>query len=132
MELSDHASSIEFLVSDRDMKFTASFDAVVAADGTRSSPPVRAPRVNATCERVVGTFRRECPDRMLTLGRHRLDAVRAECVEDHNTHRPRRSLSQRPHADSDGTPLSVGHVDAARLRRADRPSGPVQECRMVA
>jgi hypothetical protein len=62
----------------RDTKFTVSFDSVFAAEGTRIiESPVRAPRANATCERVVGTIRRECLDRMLILGRRHLEAVLA-------------------------------------------------------
>jgi len=44
MELAEQASTIKFLVRDRDTKFTASFDAVFAAEGTRIiKSPVRAP-----------------------------------------------------------------------------------------
>jgi len=73
----------------RDTKFTAFFDAVFTAEGTRIiKSPVRAPRANAICERVIGTLRRECLDRMLILGRRHLEAVLAEYVEHYNSHRP--------------------------------------------
>jgi putative transposase len=76
-ELADQAHAVKFLIRDRDAKFTASFDAVFAAEGTRIiKTPVRAPRANAICERVIGTIRRECLDRMLILGRRHLDPVR--------------------------------------------------------
>jgi len=133
MELAEQASTIKFLIRDRDTKFTASFDAVFAAEGTRIiKSPVRAPRANAICERAIGTIRRECLDRMLTLGRRHLEAVLAEYVDHYNAHRPRRSLSQRPLADSDATPPTIGDVDAARPRRADRLGGLIHEYRMVA
>ena len=133
MELADQANAIKFLVRDRDTKFSASFDAVFAADGTRViTTPVRAPQANAICERVIGTIRRECLDRMLILGRRHLEAVLAEYVEHYNAHRPHRSLSQRPPTDSDATPFIIGDVDTARLRRADRLSGLIHEYRMVA
>jgi hypothetical protein len=65
MELAEQAREIKFLIRDRDTKFTASFDAVFAAEGANIiKTPVRAPRANAICERVIGTIRRECPDRM--------------------------------------------------------------------
>jgi transposase InsO family protein len=129
MELADQANAIKFLIRDRDTKFTASF----AADGTRViTTPVRAPQANAICERVIGTIRRECLDRMLIVGRRHLEAVLAEYVEHYNAHRPHRSLSQRPPADSDATPPTIGDVDAARLRRADRLGGLIHEYRMVA
>ena len=82
MELADQANAIKFLVRDRDTKFSASFDVVFTADGTRViTTAVRAPRANAICERVIGTIRRECLDRMLILGRRNLEAVFAEYVE---------------------------------------------------
>ncbi len=82
MELADGANAIKFVIRDRDAKFTASYDALFAADGTRNiKTPVRAPPANAICERVVGTRRRECLDRTLILGRRHLEAVLAEYVE---------------------------------------------------
>ncbi|MHB1930522.1 MAG: integrase core domain-containing protein [Acidimicrobiales bacterium] len=89
MDLADQANGVKFLIRDRDTKFTASFDAVVAAEGTRIiKSPVRAPRANAICERVIGTFRHECLGRVLILGRRHLETVLAEYVEHYNSHRP--------------------------------------------
>jgi hypothetical protein len=85
MDLADQANALKFLIRDRDTKFTASFDAVFAAGGTRIiKSPVRAPRANAICERVIGTVRRECLDRTVILGPRHLEAVLAEYVE-HST-----------------------------------------------
>ena len=54
IELTDHACSVKFLIHDRDTKFIDSFDAVFAAEGIRIiKSPVRAPRANAICERVM-------------------------------------------------------------------------------
>jgi transposase InsO family protein len=82
LDLADQGNAVKFLIRDRDTKFTASFDAVFAAEGIRiMKSPVRAPRANAICERVIGTLRRECVDRMLILGRRHLETVLAEYVE---------------------------------------------------
>ena len=133
MELADQANAVKFLIRDRDAKFSASFDAVFAAEGTRIvNTPVRAPRANAMCERVIGTIGRECLDRMLILGRRHLEAVLAEYVEHDHTHRRHRPLSQRPAAGPYVTPPTIGDVDVARLRRADRLGGLVHEYQMVA
>ncbi|MDA8356850.1 MAG: integrase core domain-containing protein [Actinomycetota bacterium] len=133
MDLADQANSVKFLIRDRDTKFTASFDAVFDAEGTTTiKTPIRAPRANAICERVIGTIRRECLDRMLILGRRHLEAVLGEYVEHYNAHRPHRSLSQRPPADCDAAPPTISDVDAARLRRTDHLGGLIHEYQMVA
>jgi putative transposase len=133
MDLADQAKPVKFLIRDRDTKFTASFDAVFAADGTRIiKSPVRAPRANAICERVIGTLRRECLNRMIILGRRHLEAVLAEYVEHYNTHRPHRSLGQRTPSALDMPPAVIQNLDVARLRRTDRLGGLVHEYRIVA
>jgi putative transposase len=59
MDLNDHALAVKFLLRDRDSKFTAAFDAVFEAEDARViKTPVRAPRANAMCERLIGTIRR--------------------------------------------------------------------------
>jgi len=62
------ATTVKFLLRDRDSRFTRAFDEVFAADGIRilTSPP-RAPRANAICERMIGTLRRELLDRILIV-----------------------------------------------------------------
>jgi hypothetical protein len=58
-----------FLLRDRDTRFTAAFDAVLAAEGIKILiTPARAPRANAYAERWVGTVCRECLDRLLVVG----------------------------------------------------------------
>ena len=133
MDLAYQANAVKFLLRDRDTKFTASFDAVFAAEGTRViKTPTRAPRANAICERVVGTIRRECLDRMLVLGRRHLEAVLAEYVEHYNSHRPHRSLDQRAPCALDSPPVPNEDIDPAKVRRTNRLSGLIHEYRMVA
>jgi putative transposase len=82
MNLADRVNPVKFLIRDRDTKYTASFDAVFAAEVVRViKTPIQAPRANAICERVIGTIRRECLDRILILGCRHLKAVLAEYVE---------------------------------------------------
>ena len=105
----------------------------MAGDGTRIlKSPVRAPRANAICERVIGTIRRECLDRMLILGRRHLEAVLAEYVEHSNAHRPHRSLGQAAPSAPDSTPEHDTDPDLARLRRTDRLGGLIHEYRIAA
>jgi putative transposase len=80
---------IKFLIRDRGSNFTASFDAVFQAAGTRIvRTAVQTPRMNAICERLVGTLRRELLDRVLILGESHLRAVLAEYQVHYNTARP--------------------------------------------
>ena len=133
MELTEQAAALKLLVRDRDAKFTASFDAVFAADGIRIiKTPVRAPRANAIAERVGGTIRRERLDRLLIVGRRHLELVLAEYVEHCNRHRPHRSLSQRGPSNADATGPSNGDADRTHLRRADILGGIIHEYRLVA
>ncbi|WP_206745554.1 integrase core domain-containing protein [Jatrophihabitans sp. GAS493] len=44
----------------------------------------------------MSTIRRECLDRMLIFSERRLIHVLGEYEEQYNTHRPHRSLQQRP------------------------------------
>jgi hypothetical protein len=66
--LAERTASFGFLIRDRGSNFTQSFDAVFQAAGTRIlRTAVQASGMNATCERRLGTLRREVLDRMLIL-----------------------------------------------------------------
>ena len=122
MNLAEQASALKFLIRDRDTKFTGSLDAVVVADGIKIlKSPVRAPRANAICERVIGTIRRECLDRMLILGCRHLEAVLAEYVEHYNVHRP--PLPQPSCAIRTGLDSRAQHRLRSRQATKNRSSG---------
>ncbi len=79
LTLGERFEGIRFLIRDRGSNFTASFDAVFQADGTRiMRTAVQAPRMNAICERLVGTLRRELLHRVLILGEAHLRSMLAE------------------------------------------------------
>jgi len=129
MDLGDRADRFRFLIRDRDSKFTAAFDAVFTGVDIRIiRTPTRAPRANAIAERFIGTLRRECLDHVLITGRRHLAAVLSEYVQHFNTHRPHRSLHQRPPA-GDTQPRSEA---AIRVLRRDRLGGLLHEYTQVA
>jgi transposase InsO family protein len=95
MDLGDRASRFTYLIRDQDSKFSATFDAVFAAEGVVIlRTPIRAPRANAVAERWIGSLRRELLDRILIVNRRQLEHVIAIFVDHYNTHRPHRSLRQ--------------------------------------
>jgi transposase InsO family protein len=130
MSLGDDADGLKFLIRDRDAKFTAAFDAVLAAAGVRIiKAPVRAPRANAIAERWISSARRECLDRMLITGERHLRLVLSEYADHYNGHRPHRSLGQSPPAGRDSPPLMKPNV---RVLRRDRLGGLIREYAQVA
>ncbi|MEV4303273.1 integrase core domain-containing protein [Nonomuraea sp. NPDC049624] len=56
----------------------------------------QTPRMNAICDRAIGTLRRELPDRMLILSERHLALVLREYLNHYNAHRPHQSRRQRP------------------------------------
>jgi putative transposase len=93
LTLGERFENIKFLVRDHGSNFTASFDAVFQASGTRIvHTAVQAPRMNAICERQAGTLRRELLDRVLILGEAHLRTVLAEYQVHYNTARPHQGI----------------------------------------
>ena len=125
MDLEGAGSSFTFLLRDRDTKFVTGFDEVFTSIGMRilrSAP--RAPRANSYAERWVGTARRECTDRFLIYNRRHLTHVLEEYVRHYNTHRPHRSLDQRPPL---APPATVSPIGPRVLHRERVLGGLVNE-----
>jgi putative transposase len=83
------------LIRDNDRKYGPAFDRIAA--GSRIAvlrTPIRAPRANATCERFLGSVRRECLDHLLVLGEGQLRRVLREYVAYCNTARPHQGIGQ--------------------------------------
>lgn len=89
MELRYRIGALRFVIHDRDPVFTTASDEVFKAEGLRVVRTLpRTPRMNAICERVIGTLRRELLDRMLILGERHLAWVLGEYLVHYNGHRP--------------------------------------------
>lgn len=54
------------------------------------------PGMNAHCERVIGTIRREVLDHVLIMDETHTGRVLGTCEDHYDRHRPRRSREQRP------------------------------------
>ena len=97
MDLGDCPGTLRFLIHDRDPLFTTAFGEVFKAEGLRIITTLpRTPSMNAICERVIGTLRRELLDRILILGECHLVLVLREYLVHYNRHRPHQSRRQRP------------------------------------
>ena len=102
-----------FLIRDNDAKYGPRFARLAASSGIRVlRTPVRAPRANATCERFLGSVRRECLDHVLVLGERHLRRVLREYVAYCNTARPHQGIGQAIPAVPESAP-------------AAGPSGPI-------
>ena len=92
--LEEEATTVRFLIRDRDSKFTRAFDDIWPAVGAEViRTPTQAPNANAVAERWVGTVRRECLDHLLITGRRHLLRVLHSYVGtvasgDHSNRRP--------------------------------------------
>jgi hypothetical protein len=130
MDLDDAHRRFQFLIRDRDSKFTAAFDAVFTAiDIQIIKTPVRAPRANAIAERFIGTIRRELLDRLLIINQRHAEAVLREFQLHYNDHRPHRSLGQA--APARPLPHRVS-TELRRIKRHDRVGGLLHEYQHVA
>jgi transposase InsO family protein len=97
MDLGERIVGLRFLIHDRDPLFTSAFREVFDAEGLRIVTTLpRTPRMNAICERVIGTLRRELLDRILILSERHLARVLQEYLIHYNGHRPHQSRRQRP------------------------------------
>lgn len=96
MNLGDRLGTLRFLIHDRDPLFTTAFDEVFTSEGLRIITTLpRTPKMNAICERVIGTLRREPLDPALTLGERHLALLLREYLRHYNGHRPHQSRQQR-------------------------------------
>ena len=129
LRLDERFEGIKFLLRDRGSNFTASFDAVFQAAGARILvSAVQAPRMNAICERLVGTLRREVLDRTLILGEAHLRAVLTEYQTHYNTARPHQGIAQHvPGSDRHIPRSAMTDCSVARIHRRPVLGGLINE-----
>ncbi|SFR28745.1 Integrase core domain-containing protein [Lentzea waywayandensis] len=95
--LGTRIESLRFLLRDCDDKYGEVFDTVFEAEELRviKSAP-RAPRMNAHCERIIGTIRREVLDHILITEEAHARQVLAAYEIHYNKHRPHQARCQLP------------------------------------
>jgi putative transposase len=115
-----------------DVDHTGSFDAVFAADGieTLKTAP-RAPRMNAHCERIIGTLRREALDQPLIWNETHARRVLDTYAQHYNQHRPHQARGQLPPL-ADEHPAPVTDPTSHRLLRTRVLGGIINEYRYAA
>lgn len=114
-DLGTRMESLRFLLRDRDGKYGQSFDAAFEAEEIeilKSAP--RAPRMNAHCERVIGSIRREALDHVLIMNETHARHVLAAYQLHYNEHRPHRARNQLPPG-ADQQPVVVHEPKGRRL-----------------
>jgi putative transposase len=88
---SDH--TYRFVIHDRDAIFSGPFDASLAHRGLEViATPVRSPKANSLCERLIGTLRRECTDWIIPLSEEHLRKILWSWLPHYNRGRPHSSL----------------------------------------
>jgi putative transposase len=129
LTLDERFEDIRFLIRDGGSNFTRSFDAVFEATGsTILRSAVQAPRMNAICERLVGTLRRKLLDRVLIVGEAHLHTFLAEYQVHYNTARPHQGIAQHVPADEPDTHHStVTDVGKRQTRRKPVLDGLIDE-----
>jgi transposase InsO family protein len=129
ISLGERLQDLKFIIRDHGSSFTESFDAVFQANGTSIlRTAVQAPRMNATCERLVGTLRRELLDRVLILGEQHLRGILTEYRAHYNAARPHQGIAQRvPDTGCTAPPSAMTDSDIERIRRKPVLSGLINE-----
>jgi transposase InsO family protein len=89
-------SNGEFLIMDRDTKYTDEFRVHLQRDGvTPVLCPVRTPNCNAYAERFVRSIKEECLDRMILFGERSLRRAVREYPAHYHTERNHQGLGNR-------------------------------------
>ena len=131
MDLGNRLGTLRFVIHDRDPVFTSAFGEMFRSEGLRIITTLpRTPRMNAICERVIGTLRRELLDRTLILNERHLALVLRQYGAHYNGHRPHQSRQQRP-PDIETQPVR-DTADLRSVRRKPVVAGVINEYRQSA
>jgi transposase InsO family protein len=113
-EATPFGAAPRYLIRDYDARYGPRFGAIAAGTGVEVlRTPIKAPRANAICERLLGSVRRECLDHTLSLGEAHLRRVLEEYAAYFNRARPHQGIGQRlPQAEPDRSASDRGEIVA--------------------
>ncbi len=95
-EATPFGAAPRYLIRDNDAKYGSDFATVAMGSGIAVlRTPIRAPRANAICERLLGRIRRECLDHVLILSEAHLRRILNEYVRYFNRSRPHQGIDQQ-------------------------------------
>jgi putative transposase len=86
----------EYLIIDRDSKYTAQFRRLIRDNGTKVIRlPPRSPNLNAYAERFVRSIKEECLNRMIFIGQASLRRAVREYIEHYHEERNHQGLGNQ-------------------------------------
>jgi putative transposase len=129
MDLEDTGCRARYLIRDRDGKFPASIDDILADAGIRTVRcGIRVPRMNAIMERWVQSCRHELLDRTLIWNERHLRHALHQYERFYNAHRAHQSMMQAAPLRTVPAPITdMGRIAHLDIRRRDRLGGVLHE-----
>ena len=129
----DRFSDSRAIVRDRGSQFIDTFDEIFRTEGLKVlKTPIRTPVADTFAERWIGTLRRELLDHTIIWNQRQLERLVTDYIDYYNTHRPHRSLDQRPPRDSDLRESARPDPAQLRIVRSTRCDGLINEYRNAA
>jgi putative transposase len=129
----DRFADTRALVRDRGSQFIDAFDEIFRTEGLKIyKTPIRTPVANTFAERWIGTLRRELLDRTIIWNQHQLERLVTDYINHYNSHRPHRSLYQRPPLGNDPQVTADSETAPLRVARSTRCDGLINEYRNAA
>ncbi|WP_319637705.1 MULTISPECIES: integrase core domain-containing protein [Streptomyces] len=120
------------MLRDRDGKYGEAFDAVFEAEEmeiVKSAP--QAPRMNAHCERIIGSIRREGLDHVLIMNEAHACHVLAAYEQPYNEHRRHQARNQLPPG-AHKEPAAAYALSTSKVLRTRILGGLINEYRCAA
>lgn len=129
MDLEDAGAHAAYLIRDRDAKYPALIDEILADAGIQSVlTGVRMPRMNSIMERWVLSLRRELLDRTLIWHEQHLRHALCEYEQFYSEHRTHRSLEAAAPLRALPEPITdPRQITRLHIRRRDRLGGVIHE-----